>query len=391
MRLGRKLGQGGEGAIYELVDQPGLVAKIFHVPLTPLRAEKIRAMVACAARRSTALTAWPIELLSLPTGEPIGLTMPKVDRSPRHPSALQPEEPARGVSGADWRFLVRVAANVARAFATVHAAGRRDRRRQPWRHPGRAGRAGAADRLRQLPDPRSGERCSCDVGVPTFTPPELQDQALTGVVRSESHDNFGLAVMIFLVLFMGRHPFAGRYLGEGDMPIEQAIRGLASPTAGTPSDGPAAGHAAARHRVGAGGGAVRARLRRHSGYLGRPSAVEWMEALERCWRRQLVECPLGIAHWHSSELVGLPVVPHRGGDRRAAVLDRGLRGAAALFDLGLLAPSRSNIPHPGRRPTAADRQASSGRRSTRCCSERRALHGLYAFLLRRRPSRSPSS
>jgi hypothetical protein len=32
-----------------------------------------------------------------------------------------------------------------------------------------------------------------------------------------------LALLVFHLLFMGRHPFAGRYLGQGDMPIETAI------------------------------------------------------------------------------------------------------------------------------------------------------------------------
>ena len=75
VRLGRKLGQGGEGAIYELADQPELVAKIFHTPLPPLKAGKIRAMVTLRSPALDRLTAWPIELLSLPTGEAIGLTM----------------------------------------------------------------------------------------------------------------------------------------------------------------------------------------------------------------------------------------------------------------------------------------------------------------------------
>ena len=71
----------------------------------------------------------------------------------------------------------------------------------------------------------AGGRCfTCDVGVPMFTPPELQERSLTGVIRSENHDNFGLAVVIFQVLFMGSHPFAGRRPGGGDMPIEQAIK-----------------------------------------------------------------------------------------------------------------------------------------------------------------------
>jgi len=58
-----------------------------------------------------------------------------------------------------------------------------------------------------------------------YMPPELQGvSSFRGVLRTRNHDNFGLAVFIFMLLFMGRHPFAGKYSGSGDMPIERAIR-----------------------------------------------------------------------------------------------------------------------------------------------------------------------
>jgi DNA-binding helix-hairpin-helix protein with protein kinase domain len=62
------------------------------------------------------------------------------------------------------------------------------------------------------------------VGVPQFTAPELQGRRFHGLRRSHDHDAFGLALLCFHLLFMGRHPFAGRYRGRGDMPIERAIK-----------------------------------------------------------------------------------------------------------------------------------------------------------------------
>ena len=41
--------------------------------------------------------------------------------------------------------------------------------------------------------------------------------------RTANHDAFGLAVLVFHLLFMGRHPFARRFLGKGGMPIERAL------------------------------------------------------------------------------------------------------------------------------------------------------------------------
>ena len=57
----------------------------------------------------------------------------------------------------------------------------------------------------------NGKSYPCVVGVPDFTPPELHGKNLASVQRTIEHDNFGLAVAIFHLLFMGRHPFAGRY------------------------------------------------------------------------------------------------------------------------------------------------------------------------------------
>jgi DNA-binding helix-hairpin-helix protein with protein kinase domain len=61
------------------------------------------------------------------------------------------------------------------------------------------------------------------VGTPHFTPPELQSQKLRDVPRTPNHDAFGLAIMVFHLLFVGRHPFAGRFHGPGELTIEKAI------------------------------------------------------------------------------------------------------------------------------------------------------------------------
>ena len=49
----------------------------------------------------------------------------------------------------------------------------------------------------------------CEVGVSHFTPPELQTMpSFVGFERTENHDNFGLALLIFHILFGGRHPYS---------------------------------------------------------------------------------------------------------------------------------------------------------------------------------------
>ena len=57
-----------------------------------------------------------------------------------------------------------------------------------------------------------------------WTPPELQGKSYQGLHRTPNHDRFGLAVIIFRLLFMGRHPFAGIPTGHEQFEIQEAIK-----------------------------------------------------------------------------------------------------------------------------------------------------------------------
>jgi len=62
------------------------------------------------------------------------------------------------------------------------------------------------------------------VGVPEYTPPELHGKNFTTLDRTANHDLFGLSVLVFHLLMMGRHPFSGVPLVPADIPIEKAIQ-----------------------------------------------------------------------------------------------------------------------------------------------------------------------
>ena len=117
---------------------------------------------------------------------------------------------------------MHAAANVARLFAAVHKAGfiAGDVNHSNILVRSNATVAAVDCDSFQVGD---GSRFPCLVGTELFVPPELLGAALDATRRTANHDAFGLAVLIFHLLFMGRHPFAGRYLGKGDMPIERAI------------------------------------------------------------------------------------------------------------------------------------------------------------------------
>ncbi|WP_428664683.1 helix-hairpin-helix domain-containing protein [Reyranella sp.] len=384
VRLGARLGQGGEGAIYELEDRQGVVAKIFHQPLPEQQAEKIRAMVALRTLALDRLTAWPIELLSLPGGRPIGVKVPRVVGHREIHQLYSPKSRRSAFPHADWRFLVRASANVARAFATVHAEG------AVIADVNQGGILVGADARVRLIDCESfqitaGGRClPGDVGVPIFTPPELQDRMLTGAIRSENHDNFGLAVMIFLVLFMGRHPFAGRYLGEGDMPIERAIKehrfaygaehdfaAMEQPPGTPPLDIVSPPVAELFERA----------FTMSAPRGGRPTAVEWIDALETL-AGELKECPIGIAHWHFAGLPGCPWCRIEAATGVPLFSSAMSEATADLFDLSAFWNQVIAIEHPGPAPdvTAQAKQPSLSPVARRLLF-RRGWHGTIALLL----------
>jgi DNA-binding helix-hairpin-helix protein with protein kinase domain len=225
VRLGPKLAEGGEGSVHELAAYPGFVAKLYHQAPDADKAKKLAAMVAGKTKRLCAHAAWPVELLAAERGGPVlGLVLPRVSGFHDLHLLYGPRSRLATFPLAGWQHLVRAAANLARAFAVVHEHGHvlgdvNDKVALV-----------SSQALVKLIDCdgfqiRHGQGVfTCDVGVPSHQPPELQGVAsYRGLVRSANHDAFGLAVLVFQLLFLARHPFSGSY-AEGDLPLERAIR-----------------------------------------------------------------------------------------------------------------------------------------------------------------------
>lgn len=215
---GRELGRGGEGAVYELTGRPGLALKLYFEP-DAARKSKITAFVRGGFTAACPSAAVPRTLVRASDGAFVGFTMRMVDGSRPLHDLYGAASRRRHFPGADWRMIVRAAANVARSIAEVHGAGLV---------------IGDINHSSMLVSQRSlvtlidadswqvGPDHACRVGVPEYTPPELQGLSLDGVVRTRNHDAFGLAVLIAQLLFLGRHPFAGVPVGQ-PLPLPEAI------------------------------------------------------------------------------------------------------------------------------------------------------------------------
>jgi DNA-binding helix-hairpin-helix protein with protein kinase domain len=222
--LGSQLASGGEGVIYLLPGNPGSVAKVYHKP-SAAKAAKLSAMARDASAELLKVAAWPTDTLHEAANGPVaGFIMPQVTGYDEIHKLYGPAHRRKSFPTADWAFLVHTAMNCAIAFDTVHA------RNYVVGDVNQSNILVSRQALVRLIDCDSfqvqsnGRLFLCEVGVAQYTPPELQDGNFSQAARTPNHDRFGLAVLIFHLLFMGRHPFAGRFLGSGDMLLERAIK-----------------------------------------------------------------------------------------------------------------------------------------------------------------------
>lgn len=221
-QLGKRIGKGGEGEVYAVAGKPDQAAKLYNTTLAGKREEKVRAMVTHALARSTDLVAFPSEIVTDAKGRFLGFLMRLVNGyRPLH-ELYSPKSRRIHFPNADYRFVVRAALNLASAVGKIHTT---NCIIGDFNH---SGVLVSKDATVALIDADSfqfsipGKAYPCVVGVPDFTPPELHGRNLATVARTHAHDRFGLAVAIFHLLAMGRHPYAGRSAGS-ELGIGEAI------------------------------------------------------------------------------------------------------------------------------------------------------------------------
>jgi DNA-binding helix-hairpin-helix protein with protein kinase domain len=225
VRLGRRIGTGAEGEVYEIQGKSDLVAKVYHEPPPPEKAEKLVVLSRLGNERLFNLSAWPVSTLrDAPDGEVVGFVMKKISQAEEVHTLHSPKSRLQKFPEASWAFLIYVAANIARAVAAIHEHGLVIGDVNPKNIlVTRKATVYLLD-VDSFQVTADGKTYRCEGGFPEYTPPELQGVAFRKIDRAQEHDCFGLGVVIFQLLFMGRHPFSGRYFGAGEMPLERAIR-----------------------------------------------------------------------------------------------------------------------------------------------------------------------
>ncbi|RUR71072.1 helix-hairpin-helix domain-containing protein [Variovorax guangxiensis] len=310
--LGKQLGKGGEGSVFDVPAQPKLVAKLYHSAPNPQKQDKLRFMVANGHKDLLAYSAWPVETLHQSRGGPVvGFLMERVSQKQPVHMLYSPAHRKQDYPKAAWDFLLYAARNTATAFEAVHRHG------HVLGDVNQGNVMVGSDSKVLLIDSDSmqiaagGKVHLCEVGVSHFTPPELQGtSSFSTLARNANHDAFGLALLVFHLLFGGRHPFAGRPLrddvGNGLEPDIKAFRfaygsdarqrGFAPPPRSIPLTLVPPSVQSMFHRAFTEAGAAPA---------GRPTASQWVAALDQM-RNTLKTCGKSKMHIYPNHSSACP-------------------------------------------------------------------------------------
>ncbi len=305
IQIGHKIGTGGEGTVYEIFGQSDFVAKVYHESPDAEKVEKLLALSRFRNERLLKIAAWPVEVLHIEAGGQLaGFVMKRIGQASEVHTLHSPKSRLQKFPEASWAFLIYVAANIARAVATMHEhdfiVGDLNPKNILVTHQATVTLLDC-DSFQVTAE---GKTFRCEGGFPEYLPPELQGLSLRDVERKAEHDCFGLAVVVFQLLFMGRHPFSGKFLGEGELTLEDAIR---------------------KSRFAFGADAAARQMQQPPGTLplesipaplnnlfrraflsaDRPTPQEWIEPLESL-AKSLKACNLHTGHFFFNELTECP-------------------------------------------------------------------------------------
>jgi DNA-binding helix-hairpin-helix protein with protein kinase domain len=296
LQLGSLLGEGGEGAVFEVLNDPGLVVKRYHANrVDPTRKRKLEAMVRMpAAADLCRAAAWPVDLVN---GSGFGFVMSKAKGYELH-DLFGPKSRHIKFPHAKYKFLVEVSYNLCAALDTLHKAGvvvGDFNHKNVLVDSSRTVRFLDCDSF-QIRTAKEVFRCT--VGVPDYLAPELHGKNFETELRNPSQDRFSLGVLIFQLLFMGRHPYAG--VGGPDIELGESIKRhlfaygqnasrlrIKPPPAVLPVRAISQGLLALFERAFAPGAANQG--------PGRPGTEEWAKEL-KAFRDRLIQCQVNSSH-----------------------------------------------------------------------------------------------
>lgn len=214
VRLDALLAQGGEGAIYSTSD-PDLVAKIYkRERITKSRLRKLKLMV--EKQVSAPGICWPESILFNDSKQFVGYIMPKGRGAPIQQRLFIRPIFHRTYPLWDRSNLLRFAISVLEKIKILNEQNVIIGDINPNNI-----LTDGEDSYFVDTDSYQVEGFPCPVGTINYTAPEIQRKDFSKFLRSQEHENFAIATLVFMLLLPGKPPYS--HQGGGD-PLENIMK-----------------------------------------------------------------------------------------------------------------------------------------------------------------------
>lgn len=216
----QEIAHGGEGAVYGIINDNTIVAKIFLKP-TKERKNKIITMVEQTSKSSVCnYYAWPTDILYDNAGSFVGFIMPRLSNGK---SDLKKEYLFDNRKTTKWGKYLQMAINLSIAVANAHEEGIiiGDLNADNIKVDINDATITLIDTdSYHIKDKKTGQLYPCIVCKPEFTAPEILNAGDISKLTpdksfSKETDNYALAILIYRILMNGVHPFQFKFLTPG--------------------------------------------------------------------------------------------------------------------------------------------------------------------------------
>lgn len=327
VNMATEIGRGGEGRILTIEGDPDLAAKVYHKEPSPEQRDKILAMVKNPPKDPTingptrhVSIVWPKDALFMDRRQRrfAGFLMPRIQSKSfiKMITYISPNDRLATFLGAfTWRHLVVTAFNLSSCTAAIHQRGHfiGDVNESNFLVSPMATLAVIDCDSFQIKDPANNRLWRCNVGKPEYTAPEISNASFKDVDRTKETDNFALAVLIFQLLMEGTHPYSakGPLVENAPTVRDKIIKGFfpyknngqrRKNGVDPPDYAPPFGilHPDIQALF------LRCFDSGHGTPSLRPSAIEWMAALNKLYYNEIKECRSNANHCYSAHLSACP-------------------------------------------------------------------------------------
>ena len=210
VELGNEIASGGEGGVYSIRGNDAVVAKIYNTrSRTPEREKKLRVIIDKKLPFKEVYSkkiALPLDILYDENGAFAGYVMPKINGKPIKTTIFSKKRIEKNFPSHTRIDLIDICISFLEQIKYLHSKNML------------IGDINPNNILIDATDPTKTWLIDCDsfqvddlpcpVGTDAFTPPNLQGKNFKYTLRSKEDEYFSMAIMLFMILMPGKHPFS---------------------------------------------------------------------------------------------------------------------------------------------------------------------------------------